>query len=45
MMKVKLGHVIEIAGGLVVGGLVADALNGVIKVTKEAIKNSKKKGA
>lgn len=45
MMNVMMKHVIEIAGGLVVGGLVSDALNGVVNVTKKAIKNSKKKGA
>ena len=44
-MKVKLGHVIEIAGGLVIGSLVADAVNGAVKLTKKAIEKSKSKKA
>ena len=43
-MNAVIKHVIEIAGGLVIGGLASDAVNGVIKIAKE--KGSKvKKGA
>ena len=42
MMNVMVKHIVEIAGGLVVGSLASDALNKVIKVTAEKVKNSKK---
>ena len=41
-MNVILKHVIEIAGGLVVGSLASDGVNKVIKVVAEKVKNSKK---
>ena len=41
-MNVMVKHMIEIAGGLVVGSLTSDALNKVIKVAAEKVKNSKK---
>lgn len=44
-MKVNVKHIIEIAGGLVVGALMSDALNGAINVSKKVVKNIKKKGA
>lgn len=44
-MKVNVKHIIEIAGGLVVGGLMSDAVNGVVNVSKKVVKNLKKKGS
>lgn len=46
-MNVMLKRMVEIAGGLVIGGLASDALNGVGKVAKKVINNvkNKKKGA
>ena len=46
-MNVMVKHVIEIAGGLVVGGLMSDALNKVVKESKKVVMNhkNKKKGA
>ena len=41
-MNVMIKHVVEIAGGIVVGKLAADTLNKVVKVAKEKVKNSKK---
>lgn len=41
-MNVMIKHIVEIAGGIVVGNLAGDALNKVVKVTKEKVKNSKK---
>jgi hypothetical protein len=43
MMNVIVKHVIEIAGGLVVGGLMSDAVNKVVDISKKAVKNHKKK--
>lgn len=46
MMKVNMKHVVEIAGGLVIGALASDAVNGVIKLAKGVVvKVAKKKGA
>lgn len=42
-MNVMVKHIVEIAGGLVVGGLASDAVNKVIEVTKKAVENHKKK--
>ena len=36
-MNVIVKHVVEIAGGLVLGGLASDAVNGVGKLAKKAI--------
>lgn len=44
-MNVMVKHIIEIAGGLVVGGLMSDGVDKVIEVSKKAVKNLKKKGA
>lgn len=43
-MNAIVKHVIEIAGGLVVGGLMSDAVNKVGEVAKKQLKNLKKKG-
>lgn len=42
-MNAMVKHIIEIAGGLVVGGLASDAVNKAVEVSKKAIKNAKKK--
>lgn len=44
MMKINVKHVVEIAGGLLVGSLASDALNGVVKVVKKQVNkvNNKK---
>ena len=44
-MKVNVRHIVEIAGGLVVGGLMSDALDKVADVSKKAVKNLKAKKA
>lgn len=46
-MNVMVKHVIEIAGGLLVGGLMSDAVNAGVKKTQKVVKNlkAKKKGA
>lgn len=41
-MNVIVKHIIEIAGGLVVGGLASDVVNKAVDVTKKAVKNHKK---
>lgn len=41
-MNVIVKHIIEIAGGLVVGGLASDAVKKAVDVTKKAVKNHKK---
>jgi hypothetical protein len=43
MMNVILKHMVEIAGGLVLGGLASDGVNKIVKVATEAVKNHKKK--
>ena len=42
-MNVMIKHVIEIAGGLVLGGLMSDGLNKTIEVSKKVVKHVKKK--
>ena len=42
MMNVILKHIVEIAGGLVLGGLTSDAVNKVVDVAKKKVANSKK---
>lgn len=42
-MKVSVKHIIEIAGGLVVGGLMSDAVDKAIEVSKKVVINLKKK--
>ena len=44
-MNVMVKHMVEIAGGIVIGSLAGDALNGLVKVTKKVVKKAKKKGA
>lgn len=41
-MNVIVKHIIEIAGGLVVGGLMSDAVDKAVEVSKKAVKNYKK---
>ena len=36
-MKVNMKHVVEIAGGLVIGALASDAVNGIGKLAKKAV--------
>ena len=45
MLKVNMKHVVEIAGGLLIGGLMSDAVNGAVNLAKKQVKNLKKKGA
>lgn len=40
-MKVSVKHIIEIAGGLVVGGLMSDAVDKAVEVSKEVVKKIK----
>lgn len=42
-MNVMLKHVIEIAGGLVLGGLMSDGVNKGIEVSKKVVKKVMKK--
>lgn len=42
-MNVLVRHIIEIAGGILVGGLASDAVNKAIEVSKKAVENHKKK--
>lgn len=41
-MNVVLKHIVEIAGGLVLGGLMSDGVDKAIEVSKKAVKNIKK---
>ena len=45
MMKVNVKHVVEIAGGLLLGSLAADAVNGVGKLAKAVVVKVKEKGS
>ena len=42
-MNVVLKHIVEIAGGLVLGGLMSDGVDKAIEVSKKVVKNMKKK--
>lgn len=42
-MNVIVKHIVEIAGGLVLGGLMSDGLDKAVEVSKKAVKNLKKK--
>ena len=42
-MKVNVKHVVEIAGGLLLGGLVSDAVNGMGKLAKNLVVKVKEK--
>lgn len=44
-MKVNAKHVVEIAGGLVLGTLAAEAVNGVGKLAKVVVVKLKDKGS
>ena len=43
MMNVVVKHIVEIAGGLVLGGLMSDGVNKAIEVSKKVVKKVKKK--
>lgn len=43
MMKVNMKHVVEIAGGLVLGTVAAEVCNGVAKLTKKGVEKLKNK--
>ena len=43
MMKINVKHVAEIAGGLVIGTLASEAVNGVGKLAKNVIVKAKDK--
>ena len=45
-MNVMVKHIIEIAGGLLVGGLMSDAVDKAVDVSKKVVNNykTKKKG-
>lgn len=45
MMKVNVKHVVEIAGGLVIGNLLGKAVNGVVNIAKKQVKKAKEKEA
>lgn len=36
-MKVNMKYVVEIAGGLIIGSLVSDAVNGLGKLAKKSV--------
>jgi len=42
-MKVNFKHIVEIAGGLIIGALVSDAVDEVVKYSKNMIANHKEK--
>lgn len=42
-MNVMVKHIIEIAGGLVLGSLMSDGVDKVIEVSKKVVENAKKK--
>ena len=42
-MKVNMKHVVEIAGGLFIGALASDAVNGVGKLAKKGVVKLKAK--
>lgn len=42
-MRVNMKHVIEIAGGLVIGSLASEAVNGVGKLVKKSVTKIKEK--
>lgn len=44
-MNVILKHMVEIAGGLVLGGLASDAVDKAVEVSKKVVKNMKQKGS
>lgn len=42
-MRVNMKHVVEIAGGLVIGSLASDAVNGIGKLVKKSVVKVKTK--
>lgn len=40
-MNVIVKHIVEIAGGLVLGGLLSDAVDKAVEVTKKVVKDRK----
>jgi hypothetical protein len=44
-MKVNVKHIVEIAGGLIVGSLLHDAVNVVIEATKKQVEKHQNKEA
>ncbi len=44
-MNAIVKHIVEIAGGLVVGGLMSNAVDKAVDVSKKVIKNVKEKRA
>lgn len=42
-MNVLVKHIIEIAGGILIGSLASDAVNKAVEVSKKAVENHKKK--
>lgn len=42
-MRVNMKHVVEIAGGLLLGALASDAVNGVGKLAKKVVVKAKGK--
>ena len=42
-MRINMKHVVEIAGGLVIGALASEAVNGVGKLAKKVIVKVKEK--
>ena len=36
-MKVNMKHVVEIAGGLIIGNMASDAINGLGKLVKKSV--------
>ena len=42
-MKVNVNHVVEIAGGLVIGGLISDVFDGTVKLVVKGGKKVAKK--
>ena len=40
-MNVMVKHIVEIAGGLVLGGLMSDGLDKAIEVSKKVVKDAK----
>ncbi len=43
MMKVDMKHVVEIAGGIVIGVLASDAVNGIGNLAKKVVVKVKEK--
>ena len=45
MMNAIVKHVVEIAGGILIGSLASDAVNSAVKLAKETVVKVKNKGA